>query len=61
MGDSSAIARRVVGDDRLRDACARIYAAAVAVPPVDRMDVFAVAVRALVQTEALAGEIDHVG
>jgi hypothetical protein len=44
----SDLGDRVFTDQRLRDACAKICAVVVAIPRADRMDVTAVALRALV-------------
>lgn len=48
-------ASRVIGDAKLREACASIFATVVALPPADRMDVTATAIRALVDTGSLDG------
>lgn len=50
---SEAIASRIIGDEQLRNHCAAIYAAVISVPRPDRMDVTAVALRALVDTGSL--------
>jgi hypothetical protein len=46
-------ASRVIDDDDLRWACAAIYAAVMRAPVKDRIDVLAVAIRALVDTGSL--------